>query len=378
MPYHDPTTGRTLRKRLTTTKREWEDAHDWLVEKQSERKRNLHRSTEDPYLHDFLEGWLRDVIAPSVAPKTLEKRQYHAYNHIIPALGQYRLTKLQPRDLHLFYLDLARGGRLSLSTRRAIHTTLKMALNQAVRWSLIAQNPLELVDPPKESAPVAERIRAFTDEQARALFDAMDDRWRGYVIFAVRTGLRPGEALGLRWQDVEWGDPASIKVRQVLALRSGRGRAKGESQFYFKAPKSKASRRTVVLHHEALEALEAQRTMLEDEGLPCGPGDLVFPSTTGTPMDRGNLLQRHVAPAMARAGIPALTLHELRHTFASVMLYEWRVPLEVVSAMLGHKDVSLTLRIYGHLVPGSQESAIRALRSLQGGERVQLKQSSGG
>jgi integrase len=117
----------------------------------------------------------------------------------------------------------------------------------------------------------------------------------------------------------------------------------------------------VMLHHEAEDALRHQRERLRG----AGEGDLVFPSSSGTPMRRGNLLRRHVAPALERAGLPPLTLHELRHTFASIALYEWRIPVEIVSSMLGHADVSLTLRVYGHLVPGSQESAIRALRTLR-------------
>jgi integrase len=360
---HDPTTGRTIRRRLTTTRRSWEEAHAWLVQQQGDAKRNLLRPSEDPRLSEFLTGWLRDVVAPSVAPKTLEKRRYHVAK-IDAALGHMRLTKLQPRQIHLFYLDLARAGTLALTTRRAIHTTFRMALNQAVRWSLLSQNPLDLVDPPREvelSTHVDVKVRALTDEQARALFAAMESPWREWAVFAVRTGLRPGESLALRWSDVELdSDPASVTVRRTLGIRD----REAGGGVYFKAPKSRASRRTVMLHHEAEDALRAQRAHLDDAGLGSGGEALVWPSSVGTPMMRGNLLQRHVKPALERAGLPPLTLHELRHSFASIMLYEYRIPVEIVSAMLGHSDVSLTLRVYGHMVPGSQESAIRALRSL--------------
>jgi integrase len=363
---HDPTTGRTVRRRLTTTRKSWEEAHAWLIDKQGDARKNLLRPSEDPRLSDFLTGWLRDVVAPSVAPKTLEKRRYHVAK-IDAGLGHMRLGKIQPRQIHLFYLDLARSGTLALTTRRAIHTTFRMALNQAVRWSLLTQNPLDLVDAPRGSGPAGfqsspqdttDKVRALTDEQARALFAAMEPPWREWAVFAVRTGLRPGESLALRWGDVELdSDPASVTVRRTLGIRDREAGA----GVYFKAPKSRASRRTVMLHHEAEDALRRQRERLQG----AGEGDLVFPSSSGTPMRRGNLLRRHVAPALERAGLPPLTLHELRHTFASIALYEWRIPVEIVSAMLGHADVSLTLRVYGHLVPGSQESAIRALRRLQ-------------
>jgi integrase len=372
---HDPTTGRTIRRRLTTTRRSWEEAHAWLVERQGDAKRNLLRPSEDPRLSEFLTGWLRDVVAPGVAPKTLEKRRYHVAK-IDRALGHMRLAKLQPRQIHLFYLDLARSGTLGLSTRRAIHTTLKMALNQAVRWSLLTQNPLDLVDPPRENSvqdSVQDRVRALTDEQARALFAAMSGPWREWAIVAVRTGLRPGESLALRWGDVELdSDPASVTVRRTLGLRSGELRPEGEGQFYFKAPKSKASRRTVVLHHEAVDALHRQRETLAERGHPTGPESLVFPSKRGTPMDRGNLSRRFVAPALERAGLPSLTLHEMRHTYASIALHEWGLPPAVVQEILGHASLSMTVDLYGHLMPNAQADAMRAVRRLSGEQREGL------
>ena len=152
-------------------------------------------------------------------------------------------------------------------------------------------------------------------------------------------------------------DPASLRVRRTLAIREGGG-------FYFKQPKSKASRRTLALHWEAAEALEAQRTMLEDEELPVGKRDLVFPSSTGSPMNRNNLRFRRLQPDLAAAGLPRLTLHELRHTFASVALYEWRMPPAVVQEIMGHESIRMTMDLYGHLIPGSQEAAIRALRAM--------------
>ena len=104
--------------------------------------------------------------------------------------------------------------------------------------------------------------------------------------------------------------------------------------------------------------------MIEGEGLPVGRDDLVFPSTTGTPMNRNNLRYRHLQPDLAAAGLPRLTLHELRHTFASVALYEWHWPPAVVQEIMGHESIRMTMDLYGHLVPGSQEAAIRALRTM--------------
>ena len=117
----------------------------------------------------------------------------------------------------------------------------------------------------------------------------------------------------------------------------------------------------MALHWEAAEAFVAQRGMLAGEGLSAGPKDLVFPSTRGTPMSSDNRRKRSLKPDLAGAGLPEFTLHELRHTFASIMLHEWRVSPAIVQEMLGHESIAMTMGIYGHLFPGAQEDAIRAL-----------------
>ena len=368
-PYYDPDTGRTKTKRASTTKKGWEAAHRWLMQKQNDLLGGVPDAPQNPPLGEYLDEWLRNVVEPSVAPKTHEKREYHVRVHISPALGHVRLKDLQARQIHTLYVRMARTesqGRapLAASTRRDIHTTLKMALKQAVRWGLMPQNPAEFVDPPRPTEvdgeeEGGEEIRALTDEQARVLFEATaGKRWHHYYVAAVRTGLRPGELLGLRWGDLDLGvDPASLRVRRTLAIKQGGG-------FYFKPPKSKASRRTLALHWEASDALEAQRVRLAGEGLPVEKGDLVFPSTSGTPMNRNNLRYRHFQPDLEAAGLPRLTLHELRHTFASIMLHEWRVYPDTVREMLGHESITMTMGLYGHLMENAQADAIRALRRL--------------
>lgn len=362
-PYYDPETGRTRTRRTSTTKNSWEDAHRWLVQKQNDLLGGVPDAPENPPLGEYLDGWLRDVVEPSVAPKTYEKREYHVRVHISPALGHVKLKDLQARQIHSFYVRMARReAPLAVSTRRDVHTTLKMALKQAVRWGLVPQNAAEFVDPPKpgerDDGEEGEEIRALTEDEALALFEATEGkRWQHYYVAAVRTGLRPGELLGLRWGDLDLDvDPASLRVRRTLALRQGGGT-------YFKPPKSKASRRTLALHWEASDAFAAQRSMLEGEGLPTGRDDLVFPSTTGSPMNRNNLRFRHLQPDLEVAGLPRLTLHELRHTFASVALYEWGWPPAVVQQVMGHESIRMTMDLYGHLVPGTQEAAIKALRA---------------
>lgn len=362
-PYHDPETGRTKRKRLTTTKRSWESAHRWLLEKQGSLLGGAVMSPENPTLREYFATWLSDVVETSVARNTYLKREYAVRVHLSPALGHFKLSELEPRSIQTLYSRLART--YSLATCKEIHITLNMALGQAVRWGILGRNPVDLVASPKADRRAAfheededeGEVRALTDDQAQRLFRASENsRWHHYFVTAIRTGLRPGELLGLRWGDLNLdADPGSLKVRRTLDTHS---------QPRFNPPKSAASRRTVSLHWEAQDALLAQRMMLAEEGLPTGSKALVFPSATGTPMNAGNLRKRHLHRYLGEDGLPAMTLHELRHTFASIMLYEWRVPLEIVAEMMGHESPAITLRLYAHFVPGSQEAAIKALRKM--------------
>lgn len=368
-PYHDPDTGKTRRRRETTTKSSWDAAHKWLVGKKHDHLvGHTEQTGEDPYLSDYLDSWLADIVEPARSRNTYLKREYSVRVHLSPALGHAKLSEVEPRRIQGLYSKLARDG-FALATRREVHVTLRMALEQAVKWGMLRRNPCDLVDTPKQDALVFdeddEEIRAVSDEEVRRLFEYAErklSRWRYFYVVAIRVGLRPGEMLGLRWGDLALeGDPGSLKVRRTLDTHY--------SPPVFNPPKSKASRRTVALHWEAQDALTFQRQMLAGEGLPTGEKALVFPSIKGTPMNSRNLARRSLHPDLAAAGLPELTLHELRHTFASIMLHEWRVSPSIVQEMMGHDDITTTMKIYGHLFPGAQEQAIRDLRKMHGGPK---------
>lgn len=151
----------------STTKRTREEAEAWLAKMQADDPEPLD-STER--LADYLYGWLGDAVEPSVSRRTWEKRSWAVRVHIIPALGGVRLSELRPREIQSLYARLAREG-YSYSTRHEIHVTLKKALQQAVRWSLLRRNPADMVDAPRDLAGDTEgEVRALTDSQARLFF----------------------------------------------------------------------------------------------------------------------------------------------------------------------------------------------------------------
>lgn len=346
-------------KAATTTKATREAAEEWAAGKERDHADGVVSGGET--VGRYLDAWLEEVVRPARSRNTYLKRESAVRVHIKPQIGRVPLSDLDARRVQGLYSLMAREG-YAFATRREIHVTLKMALSQAVRWGLIRRNVCEMVDPPRDArrGDEDEEIRYLTDAQARDLFRVAEEvgsRWRNYYVAAVRTGLRPGEMLGLRWGDLNLsGDPGSLRVRRALDTHSAA---------VFNPPKSPAARRTVALHHEAKETLLSQREALRGEGLPAGQKDLVFPSTSGGPMNSGNLRRRELQPLLKRAGLPEITLHELRHTFASIMLHEWLVPPAVVSKMMGHASISFTFDVYGHLIPSADEDVIRRLNALQ-------------
>lgn len=354
-PYPIPGGGTKV---ATTTKTTREKAQAWLERMREGAAKAEPIVSGSQSAGQYLDEWLRDTIEPFKSRRTYEKRAWAVNLHIKPALGSVRLRDLDARRIQSLYASMAREG-YSYATRREVHVTLKMALGQALKWGLVRRNECEIADAPRNIGPPAEEeVRHLTDEQARVFFRATaDSRWNNYYVAAIRTGLRPGELLGLRWGDLDLSnDPGALRVRRTLDAHR---------EAVFNPPKSARSRRAVALHYEAREAFLAQRAMLKGEGLPTGPKALVFPSTAGTPMKADNLRKRNLKPDLARAGLPELTLHELRHTFASIMLHEWHVPPAVVSEAMGHADIAFTFRIYGHLIESAQADVMRRLNAKQ-------------
>lgn len=346
--------GRT--KTVATTKPTCEEAEAWLAEKERDFADGVVSSGET--VGEYLDAWLKESVEPQRARNTYLKRERDVRVHIKPALGGLKLSGLDGRAVEGLYGSMARAG-YAYATRREVHVTLKMALSRAVRWGLIARNPVEMAEPPRNLKRGHEdaEVRHLADAEVRELFRHGSERWRDFYAFAVRTGLRPGEALGLRWADADVGadsDPGTVRVRRSLDPHT----------LAFNPPKSPAAKRTVALHFEAKDALLSQRARLRSEGLPAGPGDLVFPSKTGSPMSSDNLRKRTLKPDLVRIGLPAITLHDLRHSFASIMLHEWRVPPAVVSKMMGHASISFTFDVYGHLIPSATADEIRRLNDL--------------
>jgi integrase len=305
---------------------------------------------------EWLAVYLEQVARPKVRPRTLDLYASNIDRHIVPAIGRYRLDKLRPAHLVALYNTKAAEG-LSGASLRHIHAVIRRALNVAVRWQLIAVNPATLVDAPQG---VQHEISPLTVVEARRLIEAAEgDRMRARWLVGLALGLRQGEALGLRWEDVDV-DARLLRVRRALQRRRGGG-------LVFAEPKTQRSKRVIPLPAQLVAALEDHHDQQARERAVAGSlwrdSGCVFTTPVGTPVDPRNDF-REFRKLLARAGLPPVRLHDLRHTAASLLLAQ-HVPARVVMEILGHSQIALTMNTYSHVAPEvSREAADRMARAL--------------
>jgi integrase len=312
---------------------------------------------------DYLKRWLADYAAHNVSRKTYERYEEIIRLHLIPAIGAHRLTELKPLHIQEAYSAALRNGRrdgkggLSPQTVLHHHRILREALQQAARWQIAVRNPADAVEPPRV---LKQEMRVLNEQQTvKLLEEAAATRWFIVIALAVTTGLRRGEILALRWEDIDL-DNARIQVRRTLEqARGGLG---------FKEPKTDRGRRQVALGPEMVEILQRHRLGQIKERLALGQeyknGDLVCARLHGTPLDPAEVTAAF-SKLIGSLDLPRIRLHDLRHGHATHLLRLGIHP-KVVSERLGHSGVAITLNTYSHVLPGMQEdAALRLDRALR-------------
>jgi integrase len=360
----DPSTGRRRRRCLTIhgTKR---DAAQALANALHERDTGTDLSPGRLTVADYLRRWLRDYAAHRVAPSTLVRYRSIIKEHLIPALGSLRLRDLRPAHIEEAYGGFLgpkgradKSGGLSPRTVLHHHRLLKEALSRAVELQLMAHNPAANVKPPR---PARAEMRVLGAEEVSWLLEAAAGTpLYALVYLALHTGLRQGELLGLRWQDIDL-DRGTLHVQRTAQRLPGQG-------VTYRPPKSHRSSRPVSLSPEVVSLLREHRRLQVEHKLRVGPAyrglGLVFASPLGGPIDAGNL-RRAFARLLDRAALPRIRFHDLRHTAATLMLTAGVHP-KVVSERLGHATVALTLDTYSHVLPDLQRDAAEALDRVLG------------
>ncbi|MCW2744044.1 MAG: Tyrosine recombinase XerC-like [Mycobacterium sp.] len=349
----DPLTGRQRQysKGGFGTEREaWTACRAALVAAESGRLVSPSRRTLGAFL---LEEWLpamRTVLKPS----TWASYDEYIRAYVVPVLGEARLQELSAPRLMALYRHLMERGRvkrsggLSPKTVRNVHVILHKALADATAWRYVVENVAVHAQPPRLSRPVP---AFWTPEQLRRfLVGARDDRFFGLFLLATTTGMRRGELCGLRWSDVDLNaGTAAISATRVVVD----GRSEGSDG------KTARSRRLLALDPVSVEALRVRWRQQAEEraffGEAYQDSGLVFAWEDGRSVHPDVLRQRFNRLA-TRLGLPAIRLHDLRHSYASAALAAG-VPAKVVSERLGHASVAFTLAQYTHLVPGLDRQA---------------------
>jgi integrase len=292
-------------------------------------------------LSDFVHRtWFPEVL-PTLKYPSKKHYQYIVNVHMIPAFGDMQLRLISRESVQSFLNGKLRSG-LSWKTVKHIRTTFGTVLGAAEMRALIQSNPAHQTKLPRRG-PVAEKT-PIAPEKIRQLLEALPEPSRSLAWLLVLTGLRVGEALALRWRDIDlalgW-----LRVRQTVY--EGR----------FDDPKSKRGKRTVPLGAKAIEILSAFKPQCIDSEA------LVFATRHGTPFCRRNLLNRQLAPTCERLGIKGVTWHWLRHANAT-LLDAVGTPLGTVQALLGHSSAEVTREIYLHSVPADARSAVEKVEAL--------------
>lgn len=314
-------------------------------------------------LNEYLAKWLATAARPRVSERTHEGYQYLLNQHVQPELGKQKLSDVRPLHIQKLYSDMQERG-LSARTVRYLHAVLSSALKQAVRWGMLARNPAEMVELPRQARK--EMMALSPKEATEFLKAAAVDRWGVLFAFALATGMRPEEYLGLQWKDVDL-EHGVVIVRRALVWRSIGG------GWYFGEPKTARSRRQIPLPASTLRSLTEHRRQQVAERLKAGAAyqqnDLVFATPEGGPLAPRNLKRRHFRPILKRAELPQdFRLYDLRHSCATLLLAAGEHP-KVVSERLGHASVTLTLDVYSHVLPTMQEAASKKLEILLYGKK---------
>jgi integrase len=306
---------------------------------------------------EHLTGWLA-AIEPTIRPATHYSYSRNIRLHVVPRLSSVQLRRVDGGMLNALYAELLAsgkrsngGGGLSPRTVRYIHTILHRAFKDAVRWGRLVRNPADAADPPRASAQARLTMKTWTAEQVRTFLNHIrEHRLYAALVLLATTGMRRGEALGLRWSDLDLDLGRASVVQTVIVINH---------QIRIGSPKTAAGRRTIALDPFTVTALREHRQRQLAERLLMGTGftdhGLVFCRPDGGPL-HPERFSRTFSEQAAHAGLPPIRLHDLRHTWATLALTAGVHP-RVAQERMGHSTVGITLGTYSHVTEGLQDQA---------------------
>lgn len=319
------------------------EAERVLSRRVDEINRGAYREVVDISFAELAEKWMAEYVRPRLKPSTIVGYESQLRSNLVPYFGPLRLGSITAASIHAWIATLTERGLSPASVNHAL-SQLKFMLSHAVESNHLAANPAEKV--PRLRVPHKE-MAIWDPEQIRRFLDVVDPQYRLYYATAVLTGVRRGEIQGLQWQDVDW-DRGQLRITRTYY------------QGQLLPPKSRTSRRRINLAPSLLQALEAAQPP-EVQG-----GCHIFLSSRNKPLDPATIKKKVFVPACEAAGVPQIRFHDLRHTFAAMLIAAEHHP-KYIQAQMGHSSIQMTLDLYGHLLPEVHDGAgVRLERTVFG------------
>lgn len=313
-------------------------------------------------LGEWLPHWLELYARPSVRHSTYVSYEGYVRKHLIPALGAVPLDKLVPADLQRFYLRKLKEDRLAPKTIANLNACLHRALQQAVKEQIIPSNPCDAVDlPRKEAVEIAVLTR---EQQAKLMQESYHHRYGVFIRLALSTGMRIGEIVGLRWDDVDL-------TNRILFVRSTLNRlptidGENKTELFVGTPKTKNGRRSIPLFNAIITDLEEWRKRQEADAQLAQSAyentGYVVTNELGKPIEP-RTFRDYYARVLKASGLPHFTFHALRHTFATRAI-EQHMDVKALSKILGHASVGFTLDTYAHLLDDHKRESMMLMENL--------------
>ena len=325
---------------------------------------------------EFTEIWKRDYGSKELAPSTYKRYCRMLETRLLPYFGHFYINKIKPTDIMKFYDLLEKDTQLvrkkgnnGSKTKKPLsgktilehHRLLRAMLHKAVYWQLIVTNPAERVQPPKARKP---KRRSYDDEQTKILLENLellpneDTKYKVAIILTVFTGVRLGELMGLEWTDVDFKN-GIISINRSSQYLSDMG-------VFTKVPKTESSIREIAIPEFIISLLEEYKLWYEEQKLIYGElwtnSDRLFVQADGKPM-HPSTISKWFVKYVGQIGLPVINFHGLRHTNASLLVAQ-NIDIAVISARLGHAQISTTLDFYVHPLLSHNRKAGYALENL--------------
>ncbi len=297
---------------------------------------------------EFAARWLEDYAAAQTKPSTYETYRLIIGKRFNPIFGNLPLSQITTHRIESFLASSIREQGLAPKTANNGFILLSTMLKHAKRWGYLRQNPAEGI---KRLSVSPREMDFLPPDEIRPFLQHSDEPYRTLFLTAILTGMRQGEILGLQWGDVDFVQDR-IQVKRSLWWRP-RWDVKDpkEPTWIFVAPKSYYSRRSIVLSPKLREALELHKI----NGL-VSPHDLVFCNRSGGPLEPRYVVKHQFFPALARAGLRRIRFHDLRHTFATLLIHQGE-NVKFIQNQMGHASITTTMNVYGHLLPETHREA---------------------